>query len=711
MFNSNSVEQIWIPGTTAFARSSPGPLRTMQQGPLLQPEGYDKAETTAVMRPLRDTDSAFEPLPPESQLDEFTYDQIADQLTVGYWGYDTTLSWDVSDDNMITVDVTALDADAKYLARQALLLWTDITGIQFSEVSSDGEITFYQDGNLEAYASTSFYYFDVAGPYTIFDADVHIAQNWITTYGNTLNSYGFQTYIHEIGHALGLGHAGDYDGSADYNTDALYLNDAWSTTVMSYFDQTENTFFANQGFSRLYLGTPMNGDIVAMTDLYGLSTTTRTGNTTYGFNSNSDRDIHDATLFTDAAYTIVDSGGIDRLDYSGFTQDQLIDLSPEEFMNIGGYVGNVVIGRGTDIERAFGGSGNDTINGNGLANVLVGNGGNDILYGKGGADYLFTKDGDDTGDGGSGADVLRGNAGEDDLSGGTGDDTIKGDTDNDTLSGDAGDDTIFGGPGNDSLDGGDDADLLVGDGGRDTIFGGAGDDLIQGGFGGDYLYGQSGADRVEGNEGTDEVYGNSGDDILRGGAGDDTLDGGSGKDTLKGDDDNDTVYGGDDNDKVYGNDGNDILYGQAGKDTLYGGAGFDIFGFEDALIATNVDTIADFSVADDTIQLDLAIFTELGGTGTLSASEFATGSSASDTSDRIIYDSSTGDLFYDSDGSGAAAQVLFATLATGLSLTNADFTAVGTVSQQPLQDNAPPGFMPAVYQLPVHLVGGDALFA
>ena len=46
------------------------------------------------------------------------------------------------------------------------------------------------------------------------------------------------TYVHEIGHALGLGHAGDYNNTADYVQDALYANDAWSTTIMSYFDQT-----------------------------------------------------------------------------------------------------------------------------------------------------------------------------------------------------------------------------------------------------------------------------------------------------------------------------------------------------------------------------------------------------------------------------------------------------------------------------------------
>ena len=170
-----------------------------------------------------------------------------------------------------------------------------------------------------------------------------------------LNSYSFQTYLHEIGHALGLGHAGDYNNTADYVQDALYANDAWSTTIMSYFDQNDNAYFQNQGFTQQFVVTPMVGDIVAMQQMYGLSTTTRAGNTTYGFNSNAGSSIYDAQSMGALAYTVFDSAGVDTLDYSGFTSNQLINLNPETFSNVGTGIGNVSIARGTVIENAIGG--------------------------------------------------------------------------------------------------------------------------------------------------------------------------------------------------------------------------------------------------------------------------------------------------------------------------------------------------------------------
>jgi serralysin len=148
----------------------------------------------------------------------------------------------------------------------------------------------------------------------ISSSSVQISKSWITNYGSTLDSYSLQTYVHEIGHALGLGHSGNYNVNASYPADALFANDAWSTSVMSYFSQTENSYFAGLGFTHNFVATPMLADIVAMQSLYGLSTTTRTGNTTYGFNANASRDIFDASLTPGVAYTVFDSGGIDTLD-------------------------------------------------------------------------------------------------------------------------------------------------------------------------------------------------------------------------------------------------------------------------------------------------------------------------------------------------------------------------------------------------------------
>jgi Ca2+-binding RTX toxin-like protein len=127
---------------------------------------------------------------------------------------------------------------------------------------------------------------------------------------------------------------------------------------------------------------------------------------------------------------------------------------------------------------------------------------------------------------------------------------------------------------------------------------------------------------------------------------------------------------------VRGNNGNNIIGGGDGNDELTGLGGHDAFLFDTALnAAANVDVITDFSVMDDTIRLDNAVFTALGG-GFLAANAFVTGAAALDASDRIIYDNATGALFYDSDGNGGAAAIQFAELATGLGLTNLDFFVV-----------------------------------
>ena len=121
--------------------------------------------------------------------------------------------------------------------------------------------------------------------------------------------------------------------------------------------------------------------------------------------------------------------------------------------------------------------------------------------------------------------------------------------------------------------------------------------------------------------------------------------------------------------------GNDVLDGGLGADQLQGGAGLDVFAFTTALGAGNVDAISGFSVADDTIQLENAVFTGLAA-GALAAGAFNTGAAATQADDRIIYNSATGALLFDADGGGAGAAVQFATLAGGLALTSADFLVI-----------------------------------
>ncbi|HEY0599062.1 hypothetical protein [Brevundimonas sp.] len=239
----------------------------------------------------------------------------------------------------------------------------------------------------------------------------------------------------------------------------------------------------------------------------------------------------------------------------------------------------------------------------------------------------------------------------------------------------AGNDTLHGEGGDDSLDGGDGDDTLNGGPGADVIDGGAGVDTVTyadaaaavsvnlsataaqntGGSGVDAL---ANLEQVTGSAHNDVLVGSSAANSLWGGAGHDQLNGLAGIDT------------------VDGGEGYDFVNGGAGNDRLVGGAGGDRFRFDSPLgPAPNVDTIVDFSVADDTILLARSVFATL-ALGSLPSMAFHVGTAAQTTSHRIVYDPATGSLYYDPDGSGPAARALFATVAAGLALTIADFSIV-----------------------------------
>ena len=140
---------------------------------------------------------------------------------------------------------------------------------------------------------------------------------------------------------------------------------------------------------------------------------------------------------------------------------------------------------------------------------------------------------------------------------------------------------------------------------------------------------------------------------------------------------NNTISGGIGNDTIDGGSGDDIINGGHGNDILVGGVGSDMFVFNSALSTSNVDTITDFSSIDDTIHLDnTGIFAALSTLGVLASTSFAIGSVATDSDDAIVYNTATGGLFYDADGSGAGAAVQFAILGTGLNLTSDDFVVI-----------------------------------
>jgi Ca2+-binding RTX toxin-like protein len=136
------------------------------------------------------------------------------------------------------------------------------------------------------------------------------------------------------------------------------------------------------------------------------------------------------------------------------------------------------------------------------------------------------------------------------------------------------------------------------------------------------------------------------------------------------------LTGSDSANSIYGNAGANFIDGKGGADLLLGFGGADTFAFTSALGGGNVDLIADFQTGSDKVALDDAVFTAIGGLGALNANAFVTGAAAADASDRIIYNNLTGQLFYDSDGTGGNAAVQFATITPGLTLSATDFMVI-----------------------------------
>jgi Ca2+-binding RTX toxin-like protein len=191
--------------------------------------------------------------------------------------------------------------------------------------------------------------------------------------------------------------------------------------------------------------------------------------------------------------------------------------------------------RGSSFAALEGGSGGDTLTGNGARNFLYGGPGGDRLTAGGDADTLS---------GGSGGDALSGGDDGDTLDGGSGADTLRGEAGEDTVSYD---DQV--GPVTVSLDGqandgaagegddiGPDFEKVFGSFGDDTITGGPGNEELTGGSGSDRIDGGGGADKIRGNAGDDVIKGGAGNDELRGNAGDDTIDAGAGEDVVSGQD-------------------------------------------------------------------------------------------------------------------------------------------------------------------------------
>ncbi|KTC24121.1 serine 3-dehydrogenase [Pseudomonas marginalis ICMP 9505] len=288
----------------------------------------------------------------------------------------------------------------KAQAALAMQSWSDVANVSFTEKATGGDahMTF---GNYSGGQDGAAAFAYLPGNGTGYDG----VSWYLTNSGyreNTtpdVNNYGRQTLTHEIGHTLGLSHPGDYNagnGNPTYN-DATYGQDTRGYSIMSYWSESNTKQNFSKGGVEAYASGPLIDDIAAVQKLYGANYATRADDTTYGFNSNTGRDFYSAKSSADKlVFSVWDGGGNDTLDFSGFTQNQKINLNEASFSDVGGMVGNVSIAKGVTLENALGGSGNDLIIGNSAANVIKGGAGNDIIYGGGGADQLWGGTGSDT---------------------------------------------------------------------------------------------------------------------------------------------------------------------------------------------------------------------------------------------------------------------------------------------------------------------------
>ena len=324
-------------------------------------------------------------------LPNWTEKQVIDQLVTPYRWYTPFISYsfptsssEISGSDQIP-GFSPLNNTQKKYASLALLLWDDLIVPGLYQTNSNSQIEFGLSNTGVDYALA---YYPTVG-------SVWFNKNESSLTAPIIGEHGFMSYVHEIGHAFGLNHMGDYDGAGTW-TPSSY-QDSTVYTVMSYFGPDWNKgkdlvawadWTGSDG--KLYAPeTPGINDILAIQKIYGAATNTRIGNTIYGFNSNITgelEDIYNFSLNKNPIITIYDSGGIDTLDLSNWQGSSLIDLTPGTFSSGNSMTKNIGIAFSTIIENAAGGTGNDTINGNTENNKLQGNLGNDSINGGNGLD-------------------------------------------------------------------------------------------------------------------------------------------------------------------------------------------------------------------------------------------------------------------------------------------------------------------------------------
>lgn len=444
-----------------------------------------------------------------------------------------------------TVEGGALfNASAQAAAREAMQHFSNVANITFNEVGATAADLTYSQANLGpgtlGLTSTLF-----SGS-TIASSEVQLSSSY-TSFGAGTDAY--LTLLHELGHAVGLKHPGNYSGFEDgpFLPASEDTNDA---TVMSYNEGTYTSLTPSRSL--------MQYDMMALQYLYGANRNYNATSTAYSYSG------------TAQVQTLWDGGGSDIVSAQAYSLGSTtIDL--RESLSAVTRIGSTTLWMavGANIENAEGSNAGDNITGNTLANQLFGMSGGDTVLGGDGADSLY---------GGTGI-----------VSPVDGDDALYGQAGSDNIYGNGGNDSLYGGTG--VADPSDAADTIYGGGGSDAVYGNGGSDLLAGG--GSSVDPNDTADTIYGGGGADTIYGNGGNDSLFGGGS-----------TVDPNDAADLLYAGVGDDYVLGNGGNDTIYGNEGNDTMQAGVGNDVYAFADG---SGADMILLFdnpgAAAGDTIQL------------------------------------------------------------------------------------------------------------
>lgn len=245
--------------------------------------------------------------------------------------------------------------------RQAFAMWGELANINLVESSDSSSVQIRLGTNRQQGRTSGYAYLPGTSSG---GGDIYIANDYAPNTTPTPGSFGFSTLVHEIGHALGLKHPGNYNATGG-SSQGPFLATAEDNTLYSVMSYTKLEALASFPIG------PSFYDVAAIQYLYGANRTTRTGNDVYAI---------PATGLT--FRTIWDAGGSDTIDASGRTDVVTIDLRPGTATQAGDSVA-LVIPLDTAIENAIGGAGNDTIYLNAANNRVDGGGGTDIaIFGQ-----------------------------------------------------------------------------------------------------------------------------------------------------------------------------------------------------------------------------------------------------------------------------------------------------------------------------------------